>query len=112
MSLFDALLALLLLAFAAIPAAKASSGSGNTSRRPSAASLTGCQRSCGNLTFDYPFGIGSPHCFRDPDFKLICNNTTQAPRLFLNDGITEIVDDLDVPDDGRAYNICTFVYIS
>ena len=112
MSLFDALLALLLLAFAAIPAAKASSGGGNTSRRPSAASLTGCQRSCGNLTFDYPFGIGSPHCFRDADFKLICNNTTQAPRLFLNDGITEIVDDLDVPDDGRAYNICTFVYIS
>ncbi|WVZ74840.1 hypothetical protein U9M48_022965 [Paspalum notatum var. saurae] len=103
-------LSLLLLAFAAAPTAEAAVSAHNGYNAslplPSSATLAGCQRNCGNLTFDYPFGIGSQRCFRDPDFKLICSNdTTQTPRLFLNDGITEVVDDgFDITSN--------FIYIS
>ncbi|EEC77002.1 hypothetical protein OsI_15327 [Oryza sativa Indica Group] len=89
MSLFDGLLPLLLIVFTMTPVIQASN---RTTSLPSAATLAGCQRSCSNLTIDYPFGIGSSHCSRQPDFELICNNTTQPPRLLFKNGTTEIID--------------------
>lgn len=59
---------------------------------PSPAMLGRCPKTCGNLSFAYPFGVGSG-CFRDPDFNLTCvvDGGTGTPRLFLRDGITEFV---------------------
>ncbi|KAL6654816.1 hypothetical protein ACP70R_008281 [Stipagrostis hirtigluma subsp. patula] len=101
MGLFGALtvLSLFLLPFASTTTVQASPDGGNTSRLPSTTTLAGCQRKCGDLTFDYPFGTGSPRCFRDHDFELICNETTETPRLFLRDGITEVVHDIDIQDN-------------
>ncbi|XBI33366.1 hypothetical protein VPH35_056703 [Triticum aestivum] len=68
------------------------------------ATLEGCPTSCGNLSVDYPFGIGS-RCSRGPDFNLTCNDTTKPPTLFLSDGISEVLDDLAVSyqDDGNLH---------
>ena len=101
MSLFlGGLLPLLLLVFTTLaPIAQASEGIASL---PAAATLAGCQRSCGNLTFDYLFGMGSSHCFRQPDFELICDNTTQPPRLLFRNGTTEIV---QTPDSGKIHTI-------
>lgn len=58
---------------------------------PSMAMLGRCPKTCGNLSFAYPFGIGSS-CFRDPDFNLTCvDSGGGTTRLFLRDGITEVV---------------------
>ncbi|CAD5176271.1 unnamed protein product [Musa acuminata subsp. malaccensis] len=48
-----------------------------------------CPKSCGNISFEYPFGIGDG-CFRT-GFNLTCrNHSTSAPRLFLGDGTIEV----------------------
>ncbi|XP_052150960.1 putative wall-associated receptor kinase-like 16 [Oryza glaberrima] len=89
MRISDAALPLLLLVFAVATLVQAYHGNMTL---PSTATLAGCKRSCGDLTFDYPFGTGSSHCFRQPDFELICDDTTWPPRLLFRNGTTEIVD--------------------
>jgi hypothetical protein len=57
---------------------------------PSRAMLARCPKACGNLSFAYPFGIGSG-CFRAPEFNLTCVDGG-IPRILFVDGITEVID--------------------
>lgn len=108
MSPFSSVVPLLLFVlFSAVnPTVRSSSAPGNQGINStfllSADTLEGCPRSCGNLSFNYPFGIGSG-CFRNPDFNLTCDNTAQPPRLFLQGGTTEVVDDIDPITYGTPY---------
>jgi hypothetical protein len=115
MSPFSSVVPLLLFVlFSAVnPTVRSSSVPGNqginSTILPSAATLEGCPRSCGNLSFDYPFGIGSG-CFRNPDFNLTCDNTAQPPRLFLQGG-TEVIEDIDAIVYGSTSNYL-FMYVT
>ncbi|RWR74595.1 putative wall-associated receptor kinase-like protein 16 [Cinnamomum micranthum f. kanehirae] len=45
-----------------------------------------CQRTCGNLSIPYPFGLGhDPKCFRNEGFNLTCNESATPPKAFRRD---------------------------
>lgn len=55
-----------------------------------------CQRSCGNLTVPYPFGIGiGTGCSLSSWFDVNCNTSFNPPRPFIYTGSLEIVDITD-----------------
>ncbi|OMO90181.1 hypothetical protein COLO4_19311 [Corchorus olitorius] len=43
----------------------------------------GCIEKCGNITIPSPFGIES-RCYRNPWFKVSCNETVDGPKAFIN----------------------------
>ncbi|XP_073131967.1 wall-associated receptor kinase 2-like [Henckelia pumila] len=55
-----------------------------------------CQRSCGNLTVPYPFGVGiETGCSFGRGFNVNCNTSFNPPRPFINSGNMEIIDITD-----------------
>ncbi|KAI3795025.1 hypothetical protein L1987_37668 [Smallanthus sonchifolius] len=61
-----------------------------------------CPTQCGNITVPYPFGNGTD-CSLDDSFNLICNTSTEPPKLFLGGGNIDIYNISD--SDLRIFNI-------
>ncbi|TKW09219.1 hypothetical protein SEVIR_6G079300v4 [Setaria viridis] len=103
MKLFSLQFYLLLFVFTEQASGVLTSQDGNNTHPyfPSAMLAGNCPSRCGNLTFDYPFGIGSG-CYRDPDFSLTCDDTVQPPRLYLQDSTTEVTNDIDASTYGST----------
>lgn len=97
-------LALLFLWMATVQASGPQRSRAANATAPSAATLAACPKGCGDLRFEYPFGVGAG-CFRQPDFELICDHhdKTMPHRLFLHDGTTEVINDIIAPGFG-SYN--------
>ncbi|CAO2205581.1 unnamed protein product [Urochloa humidicola] len=85
----------------------ANTSSSNGTTLPSAATLAGCPTSCGNLSFEYPFGVGHG-CFRGPDFRLLCNSSSPSPMLFLHDSTTEVLQSIEVASGFDLLDVFTF----
>lgn len=53
--------------------------------------LEGCPDKCGNVSIPYPFGT-KDGCFR-PGFFVVCNDTFDPPRPFINSSLALGTDD-------------------
>ncbi|BAT07571.1 Os09g0339300 [Oryza sativa Japonica Group] len=69
-----------------------------------------CTNSCGNVGFEYPFGV-EDGCYRGGGFNLTCNHTYQSPRLFLGDGSVQVLD-ISVPHGWALINNTGMVFNS
>lgn len=49
-----------------------------------------CQKKCGNLTIEYPFGT-SPGCYHDESFLITCNQTGTEQKPLLRKGNVEVM---------------------
>lgn len=43
----------------------------------------GCLETCGDVIVPYPFGIDDPKCAKNGSFLLVCNRTTNPPKLYI-----------------------------
>ncbi|KAF2915729.1 hypothetical protein DAI22_09g061500 [Oryza sativa Japonica Group] len=99
LSSLAALVLLLPPLFAAVDDGMRSGGSGGK-----------CTTSCGNVGFEYPFGV-EDGCYRGGGFNLTCNHTYQPPRLFLGDGSVQVLD-ISVPHGWALINNTGMVFNS
>uniref|UniRef100_A0A0E0LWK8 Wall-associated receptor kinase galacturonan-binding domain-containing protein n=1 Tax=Oryza punctata TaxID=4537 RepID=A0A0E0LWK8_ORYPU len=77
--------------------------------RSGGGSGSNCTTSCGNVGFEYPFGV-EDGCYRAGGFNLTCNYSYQPPRLFLGDGGGVQVLDISVPRGWALINNTRMVF--
>uniref|UniRef100_K3Y512 Protein kinase domain-containing protein n=1 Tax=Setaria italica TaxID=4555 RepID=K3Y512_SETIT len=106
--LLRSLLGIQLLMLVSVVLGSQAESNGTVSTIPT---LSGCQTSCGDLTFSYPFGIG-PRCSRGGDFELTCNESAQPPTLLLHDGITQVAHNIVTADTGYLYSSSRYIGIN
>ncbi|KAL7097010.1 hypothetical protein ACP275_10G115900 [Erythranthe tilingii] len=86
--------------FVSVECALAVSNQTSTKRPPSTftkgpnIAKPGCRSKCGNLTFPYPFGLGSG-CSIHPTFDINCDNSFNPPKPFLEGFNVEVLDVTD-----------------